>query len=98
MGSIVVDRRSSVDAHGGKGNARGEGYSILAEADNGVNALEVIRKLLPDLVVLDLSIPKMDGLSVISNLKLIGISSKVLILTSGDSRNEMVLCEFVTFV
>lgn len=29
----------------------------------------------------------MDGLSVISNLKLIGISSKVLILTSDDSRN-----------
>ena len=29
----------------------------------------------------------MDGLSVISNLKLIGVSSKVLILTSGDSRN-----------
>ncbi|MEX5510092.1 response regulator [Pseudomonas paralactis] len=87
MGSIVVVDDHPLMRMAVRVMLEGEGYSILAEADNGVNALEVIRKLLPDLVVLDLSIPKMDGLSVISNLKLIGISSKVLILTSGDSRN-----------
>lgn len=64
-----------------------EGYSIVAEVDNGVDAVEIIRKLLPDLIILDLSIPKMDGLSVIAHLKSIGISTRVLILTSGDSRN-----------
>ena len=73
-----------MDAHGSKGNARVEGHSILAEADSGVNALEVIRKLLPELFVLDLSSPEISGLSVISNLKLIVVSSKVLILTSGE--------------
>ncbi|WP_332873455.1 response regulator transcription factor [Pseudomonas paralactis] len=50
-----------------------------------------MRKLLPELVILDLSIPEMGGLSVISNLKLIVVSSKVLILTSGDSRNFAIL-------
>ncbi|TKK14864.1 DNA-binding response regulator [Pseudomonas fluorescens] len=64
-----------------------EGHSIVAEVDNGVDAVEVVRKLLPDLIVLDLSIPKMDGLSVIAHLKAIGISTRVLILTSGDTRN-----------
>lgn len=54
-----------------------EGHSIVAEVDNGVDAVEIIRKLLPDLIVLDLSIPKMDGLSVIAHLKAIGISTRV---------------------
>ncbi|MCK3840322.1 response regulator transcription factor [Pseudomonas sp. WS 5532] len=64
-----------------------EGHSIVAEVDNGVDAVEAIRKLLPDMIVLDLSIPRMDGLSVIAHLKAIGISTRVLILTSGDTRN-----------
>lgn len=64
-----------------------EGHTVLAEADNGIGALDIIRKLLPDLIILDLSIPKLDGFSVIAHLKTIGIASKVLVLTSGDSRN-----------
>ncbi|MEX5510104.1 response regulator [Pseudomonas paralactis] len=65
----------------------GEGHTIVAEVDNGLDAVEVIPELLPDLIVLDLSIPKMDGLAVIAHLKAIGISTRILILTSGDSRN-----------
>lgn len=87
MGSIVVVDDHPLMRMAVRVMLEGEGHSILAEADNGVDALEVIRKLLPDLIVLDLSIPRMDGLSVIAYLKEIGISSKVLILTSGDSRN-----------
>lgn len=64
-----------------------EGHTIMEEVDNGVDAVDVIRKRLPDLVILDLSIPKMDGLAVIAHLKSIGISTRVLILTSGDTRN-----------
>lgn len=87
MGSIVVVDDHPLMRMAVRVMLEGEGHCILAEADNGVDALEVIRKLLPDLIVLDLSIPRMDGLSVIAHLKSIGISSKVLILTSGDSRN-----------
>lgn len=64
-----------------------EGHTIMEEVDNGVDAVDVIRKRLPDLVILDLSIPKMDGLAVIAHLKSIGVSTRVLILTSGDTRN-----------
>lgn len=64
-----------------------EGHTIVAEVDNGVDAIEVIRKQLPDMIVLDLNIPKMDGLAVIAYLKDIGISTRILILTSGNSRN-----------
>jgi two-component system, response regulator PdtaR len=40
-----------------------EGYTVIAEAGNGEEALELARKLVPDLVVMDVKMPKMDGIS-----------------------------------
>ncbi|HEK1766271.1 TPA: response regulator transcription factor [Pseudomonas putida] len=87
MGNIVIIDDHPLMRMAVRHMLEGEGHVIMAEVDNGIEALEVIRKLLPDLIVLDLSIPKMDGLTVISHLKSIGISTKVLILTSGDAHN-----------
>ncbi len=38
--------------------------NVVAEADNGQSALEIIEKFLPDVAVLDVDMPKMDGLEV----------------------------------
>ena len=43
-----------------------EGYEIVGETDNGVDAMQMIRECTPDLVILDISIPKLDGLEVLS--------------------------------
>lgn len=40
-----------------------EGYLVIAEAGDGEEALELARKLKPDLVVMDVKMPKMDGIS-----------------------------------
>lgn len=45
------------------------GYQVVA-ADNGTHALEVALSSRPDLVLLDLELPKLDGLSVTRNLRL----------------------------
>lgn len=37
------------------------GYDVVAETDNGVAALQLTRQHLPDIVVLDIGIPKLDG-------------------------------------
>ena len=41
------------------------GYTIVGQADNGKQALEKIRELKPDLIFLDVSMPDMDGISLI---------------------------------
>ncbi|BBP57697.1 hypothetical protein PHLH4_12870 [Pseudomonas sp. St316] len=58
------------------------GYEVLAETDNGVDALQLARELMPDIVILDIGIPKLDGLEVIARLTAIPSSMKVLVLTS----------------
>lgn len=58
------------------------GMEIVGEADNGVDALQLIRQHEPDLVILDIGIPKLDGLNVISRIRSLGLDSQVLVLTS----------------
>ncbi|MFC4275477.1 response regulator transcription factor [Achromobacter aloeverae] len=45
------------------------GWKVVAEAGSGVDALSAARQHQPDLIVLDIGIPKMDGLMVISRLR-----------------------------
>lgn len=63
-------------------NAR---FQIVAETDNGSEALDLARKHVPHLIVLDLSMPKLDGLEVLSRLRMLGLPVKVLVLTSKAS-------------
>ncbi|MDF0731192.1 response regulator transcription factor [Pseudomonas entomophila] len=58
------------------------GYEVVAESDNGVDALQLMREYLPDIVVLDIGIPKLDGLEVIARMSAASPGSKVLVLTS----------------
>jgi DNA-binding LytR/AlgR family response regulator len=43
--------------------------TVLAEASNGIEAVELIQKYEPDLVLLDLQMPVLDGFGVVKNLK-----------------------------
>ncbi len=44
------------------------GYEVVAETNNGVDALQLAREHMPDIVILDIGIPKLDGLEVICRL------------------------------
>lgn len=59
-----------------------EKYQVVAESGDGVEAVHMARQHNPDLILLDISIPKLDGLEVIARIRELGLSSKILILTS----------------
>ena len=58
---------------------------VVAEASNGIDAIDVISEHKPDLVILDLTMPGMDGLEVTREVVKRKIPSRVLILTMHDS-------------
>lgn len=58
-----------------------EGFTDIDEAGNGADAVQKTREGRPDLIILDLAIPKLGGLEVISRVKALGLSCKVIVLT-----------------
>lgn len=58
-----------------------EGY-VTYQAANGMQALEIVRKHHPDLVLLDMKIPGMDGIEILKRLKDIDPDIKVIIMTA----------------
>jgi two-component system response regulator MprA len=61
-----------------------EGYAVEIAADGG-EALAAVERSTPDLVVLDVGLPGVDGLSVSRRLRAKGLSVPVLLLTARDS-------------
>lgn len=57
-------------------------FEVIAEADNGSDAVQLAREYKPDLILLDISMPKLDGLAVLSRLSALGAGLKIIVLTS----------------
>ncbi len=55
---------------------------VVAEAENGIQALEAARKTKPDVILLDMVMPKQDGLATIPKLREIVPDARILVLTS----------------
>lgn len=62
-----------------------EGHQIVGNTDNGVDAISLGRELKPDLVILDIGIPRLDGLEVISRLMVLALPLKILVLTGQSA-------------
>jgi DNA-binding NarL/FixJ family response regulator len=55
---------------------------VKGEAENGVEALQLIRKIEPDLAILDIRMPEMNGIEVLKKIREMGLQTKVGILTN----------------
>ena len=60
-----------------------EGFGTIFEAANGADAMQIAREERPDLVILDLAMPKLGGLEVIGRIKALGLPCKILVLTAS---------------
>jgi two-component system OmpR family response regulator len=65
------------------------GYRAL-RATNGSAALEMVRTLRPDLVVLDVTMPRMDGFAVLEKLRAAGNGVPVIVLSARHDRDDRV--------
>lgn len=64
-----------------------DNYEVVGEAENGEKALVLIDELKPDVVLMDLSMPKMTGIEAIKALNEKGSSVPIIILTTYDDGN-----------
>ena len=66
-----------------------EGIDMIGEADNGKKGVELSLKLCPDVVLMDIGLPEMDGIQATSLIKKSNPNIKVLIFTSRDSEDDV---------
>jgi two-component system response regulator MprA len=66
-----------------------EGYDVVAAADGG-SALAAVERNVPDAIVLDVTMPGMDGLAVTRRLRAKGLRVPILLLTARDAVHERV--------
>ncbi len=69
------------------------GFVVVGEASDGREAIECVERLTPDLVLMDLSMPRMDGLQAIRHLKRQCPDTKILVLTVHKNE-EYILATF----
>lgn len=59
-----------------------EFVSVVAEAGNGVEALQLIQETDPDVAILDVRMPELNGIEVLKKIREVGPRPKVIILTN----------------
>ncbi|MFP3391075.1 response regulator [Brevibacillus reuszeri] len=66
------------------------GYSVVGEASDGAQAVEKYKELGPDLVTMDITMPEMDGISALKEIKKMDPNARV-IMCSAMGQQAMVI-------
>lgn len=66
------------------------GYNVAGEAENGLKAVEKFKELSPDLVLMDITMPEMDGIAALKEIRKLDAGAKV-IMCSAMGQQAMVI-------
>jgi len=69
---------------------REESFELVAEAEDGLEAWEMIQKLRPDVALLDIRMPELDGVSVAQRVKAESLNTAIVMLTSYDAQQYVI--------
>ena len=84
MTSVVVADDQDLVRSGLRALLEARGIEVLAEAANGREALAAARECRPDVLVMDIRMPVLDGISATREVTASGLASRVLVLTTYD--------------
>ena len=66
------------------------GYNVAGEAENGLKAVEKYNETKPDLVMMDITMPEMDGIAALKRIKIIEPKAKIIICSAIGQKDKVV--------
>jgi two-component system chemotaxis response regulator CheY len=78
------------------------GNEVVAEGVDGADGVEKFKEFKPDITTLDITMPVMDGLEALKNIKAVDSNAKIIMITAAGQQNKMLdaikhgASEFVT--
>ena len=66
-----------------------EDLDVIAEAETGVEAVKLAKELKPDVILMDIGLPELDGIQATKKIKEFDNNTKIIILTSHSDENEV---------
>lgn len=89
-GSILVVDDSALIRKMLRALLENNGYSVVGEAANGKEAVEMYKSLKPDVVTLDITMPVMDGVSALKEIIGIDADAKAVMITAAGQQDKVV--------
>ena len=83
---LIVDDHPSFRASARR-MLEADGYEVVGEVADGTSAIDAVRELQPDVVLLDIRLPDLDGFRVVERLAVNG-ASPAIVLTSSRDRSD----------
>ncbi|QKE03494.1 response regulator transcription factor [Nocardioides marmotae] len=90
MRVVLVDDHAVIRAGLAQLLAGTEDIEVVGQAEDGEKALAVVREVQPDVVLMDLQMPRVDGVTATRNIKAAGLAADVLVLTSYSDSERIV--------
>ena len=88
--SLVIADDHPIFTEGLRSMLTHEGFNVLAECSDGCDAVLQVEKLRPDVVVLDFSMPRLNGVDAAREIRRVAPRSKVIILTAHREEQYVV--------
>ncbi len=66
------------------------GFEVVGEAENGKDAVEKYKELKPDVVTMDITMPEMDGVTAVKEIKKVDPNAKI-VMVSAMGQQAMVI-------
>ncbi|MGL4739075.1 MAG: response regulator [Cellulosilyticaceae bacterium] len=65
-------------------------FKVIGEAGNGIEAIELAKKLTPDVITLDITMPEMDGIEAIEGILEVSPESKIIMCSAMGQQSKVV--------